>query len=155
MSHPTRRSVSLISLGLLVSAAAVMSGCPKEDTKSTIDEEQIRSELQTDIWQTASYTVRGQVVSLPTADDDLMVHHEAIPEYRKPGGTGMKTMTMPFPLGEEISLEGIEPGDKVSITFTVDYEEGWSPIAYRVTAIEELPADTELDFTSQPSDDQQ
>ncbi|MFG0293152.1 MAG: copper-binding protein [Phycisphaerales bacterium JB050] len=154
MSHPTRRFASLISLCLLASSAGVMSGCPKKDTKPTIDEEQIRSELQADIWQTAEYTVRGQVVSLPTADDDLMVHHEAIPEFRKPSGTGMKTMTMPFPLGKGISLDGIEPGDKVNIAFAVDYEEGWSPIAYRVTKIEELPADTQLDFTPQPGDDE-
>ena len=51
-----------------------------------------------------------------------------------------------------MSLDGVEPGDKLSITFSVDYEEGWSPIGYRVVSYEKLTADTTLDFTPLPSD---
>ncbi len=143
---------SILGLTLLASGIAVMSGCPKDDADAMSAEDQIRAELAQEIAHQAEYTVRGQVVSLPTANDDLMVHHEAIPEYRSAAGMGMDVMTMPFPLGEGISLDGIEPGDIVNLTFSVDYNENWSPTAYRLTMIEELPADTELDFTPLPKD---
>ena len=153
MPVTTPRLPLFICITVLASCAAVMSGCPKDESDSLSAEDQIRAELAQEIAHKAEYTVRGQVVSLPTANDDLMVHHEAIPEYRSAAGVGMDVMTMPFPLGEGVSLEGVEPGDKVSITFSVDYKVGWSPIGYRVIAIEELPADTELDFTPLPKDD--
>jgi Cu/Ag efflux protein CusF len=57
------------------------------------------------------------------------------------------SMTMPFPVAEGVSLEGIAPGDAVEFTFEVT----WQPRAgYRVTEIHELPAGTEIDFGSPP-----
>ena len=103
-----------------------------------------------------SYTVRGQVVMVPSADrpfDDLQIRHEAIPDYKKRDGEvyvnskgvrGMVTMTMPFPVAEGVSLEGIEPGDKVEFVFVTTWGDEYPE--YEITEILELPADTELNF---------
>lgn len=136
----------------LVVGGGSLTACSSEAESNAVDESQIRDEFAQTVWETVEYTVRGSVVSLPTADDDLMVRHEAIPEFRSGENMGMDVMVMPFPLGEGVSLDGVAPGDKLSIRFSVDYEEGWSPIGYRVVAYEKLPADTELDFTPLPSD---
>ena len=106
-----------------------------------------------------TYTVRGRVVSVPSADSplaDLEIHHEAIPDFKNREGIvfenptsgvrGMKSMTMAFPVDEAVSLEGIEVGDLVRFTFVTVWGEDYPD--YRVTEITELPADTELDFTS-------
>lgn len=143
----------IASLALLLIASLLLTACNDGEAESGMNEAEIRDEFTQDVWRTAEYTVRGEVVSLPTANDDLMVRHEAIPEYRSTRGMGMDVMVMPFPLGAGISLDGVEPGDKLSITFSVDYEEGWSPISYRVIGFEELPSDTELDFTPLPRED--
>ena len=137
---------------LLCIATLALGACSSEPEQTDIDESEIRGEFAQDVWKTIPYTVRGEVVTLPTEDDDLMVRHEAIPEFRSGASMGMDVMVMPFPLGEDVSLDGVAPGDKLSITFSVDYEEGWSPIGYRVVSYEELPAETELDFTPLPSD---
>lgn len=137
---------------LLCAGSAALSACSSEAEENAVDESQIRDEFAQDVWETVEYTVRGQVASLPAGDDPLQVRHEAIPEFRNGEKMGMNVMTMPFPLGEGVSLEGVQPGDKLSITFSVDYQEGWSPINYRVVSYEKLPAETELDFTPLPSD---
>lgn len=105
----------------------------------------------------ARYTVRGAVASLPIAGDpttELRVHHEAIPSFRASwpdGPLGMKSMTMPFPLGEGVSLEGLKIGDPVELTFAVDYDaKSGSVLRYRATAVKPLPADTVLDFGGGP-----
>ena len=56
----------------------------------------------------------------------------------------MASMTMPFPLGDGINLDGYAVGDKVSFDFVVNWESS-SP-AWQVTNLEKLPADTELNF---------
>ena len=103
-----------------------------------------------------SYTVRGQVVMVPSADrpfDDLQIRHEAIPDYKNRDGEvyvnskgvrGMVTMMMPFPVAAGVSLEGIEPGDKVEFVFVTTWGEDYPE--YEITEIRELPADTELNF---------
>lgn len=106
-----------------------------------------------------TYTVRGQIVSVPSADKplaDLEIHHEAIPDFKNREGVvfenpttgvrGMKSMTMAFPVGEGVSLEGIEIGDLVTFTFVTVWGENYPE--YRVTEITELPAETELEFMS-------
>jgi len=135
-----------------VTAALAMGlvGCSDRDEGPT--DEQVRSEFEAEVWKVVEYTVRGEVVALPTADEAMMVRHEAIPEFKEPGGMGMDVMVMPFPFAEGLDAEGIAPGDKLMLTFSVDYEEGWSPVDYRVIRYEELPADTELDFTPLPQD---
>lgn len=92
------------------------------------------------------YEVRGEVVRLPSAEADaLTVRHEAIPGFVGVDGqvVGMDSMTMPFPLAEGVALDGVEVGDKVEFTLEVAWE-GDPP--YRITRVEELGAETVLDF---------
>jgi hypothetical protein len=95
----------------------------------------------------ATYTVRGIVSALPDparkGSPDLQLHHEAIPGFKDKDGTvvGMNSMPMPFPLADGVTLEGIALGDKLEVTFLVD----WSLApAHRVTAWKKLPPETEL-----------
>ncbi|MEZ6234331.1 MAG: copper-binding protein [Phycisphaerales bacterium] len=105
------------------------------------------------------YTVRGIISELPTPDRpnlDLQIHHEAIPEFVNGAGeqVGMNAMTMPFPtLAQGVTLDGLEEGDKIRFTFGVVWEQGTAGRRFphwTVTAIEELPAETELTFSSPP-----
>ena len=126
-----------------VAAAVLLSACSREDAEP----EGIRH----------VYTVRGEVASVPSPSspiDELRIRHEAIPDYadrtgqvvvNSKGERGMAPMTMPFPVAEALSLEGIEPGDIVEFTFVVVWGENYP--TYEVTAIRELPADTQLDFS--------
>jgi hypothetical protein len=103
-----------------------------------------------------TYTVRGVVVTVPTAArplDDLEIRHEHIPDYKKRDGEvyvnakgvrGMVSMTMGFPVAEGVSLEGIAPGDKVRFVFVTTWGESYP--SYEVTEIEKLPPETELNF---------
>ncbi len=104
---------------------------------------------------THSYTVRGKVVMLPSAErpmDDLQIRHEAIPDYKNRDGVvfenagvrGMKSMTMPFPVDESVSLENIAVGDIIEFTFVTVWGESYP--AYKVTKVTKLADDTELDF---------
>lgn len=95
----------------------------------------------------AIYTVRGIVEALPNPEKrtPLEVRHEAIDNFVDSTGAvvGMHAMVMPFPLAEGVSLEGIEPGDKVELTFAV----WWEPKGHwEATKIVELPPDTPLTF---------
>jgi Cu/Ag efflux protein CusF len=94
------------------------------------------------------YEVRGQVVRVPDPADplaDLVIRHEAIPDFAGIDGVevGMDSMAMPFPLAQEASVDAIAPGDKVRFTLEVSWE-GDPP--YRITALEPLPPDTELTY---------
>ncbi len=102
-----------------------------------------------------SYTVRGQVVTVPVAGDprtEFSARHEAIPEFKGPGGEmGMNTMTMPFPLKDGLALDGIAVGDKVEITFEVIYDLAkLSPVDWAAVSVKELPAETALNFSELP-----
>ena len=93
-----------------------------------------------------SYLVRGVIRSLPdpeTGAGRLLIRHEAIPELVGAGGEveGMAAMTMPFPVDDEVDLAGFEVGDVVRFELQVGWEAA-RPVA--VTAMEKLPADTEL-----------
>jgi Cu/Ag efflux protein CusF len=125
----------------LVAALAVpmaLSGCFREPAPTEPE--------QSDHVGWGIYDARGIVVALPADGEDLMLKHEAIPTFRNIEGelVGMNSMQMPFPLGEGVSLEGIEVGDMVAFTFEVD----WDP-AYFIRSIEVLPEETELDFSAQ------
>ena len=84
------------------------------------------------------YTVRGEITQLPEGDGPLTVRHEAIPDFVSIDGevVGMDAMTMPFPLADGVSLDGIDAGDPVEFDLEVRWE-GSPP--YRITRIEELP----------------
>lgn len=126
-----------------------------EQSRTLLSIEPIEGEADLDFTPLPrDYTVRGIVDSMPNAGGSMYtggsmyIRHEAIPDYRRKGGRGMEPMTMPFPLGDGVSLDGIEEGDKVRVTFRVIYGEGYSPREYYVTEIETLPGDTQLDFSS-------
>lgn len=95
-----------------------------------------------------TYETRGVVVRVPDPADplsNLAIRHEAIDDFRSIDGevVGMGSMSMPFPLADGVDLGAIAPGDKVAFTLEVEWE-GEPP--YRVSRIEKLPADIELDF---------
>ncbi len=92
--------------------------------------------------------VRGRITAVPIEDSptvrDLRIHHESMPNFKgKTGKLGMNAMTMPFPLGEGVTLEDFAIGDAVQFDFEVDWEA--SP-PYWVTAMRKLPADAKLEF---------
>ena len=108
------------------------------------------------------YTVRGEIISLPDAAQDLQVRHEAIPEFKNPDGSlGMNTMIMPFwpPQGipkddpriagriAGLSLDGLAPSEKVELTFDVLWDADNSLVGYYATSVTPLPAGTVLDFS--------
>ena len=93
-----------------------------------------------------TYEVRGLVESLPdpaTGAGELRIRHEAIPDLVGASGEvePMPAMTMPFPVGEAVGLDGLDAGDPVRFELRVDWQAA-RPVA--VTAMEKLPADTEL-----------
>lgn len=103
------------------------------------------------------YTVRGVVMRLPDPADplgEMQVHHEAIPSFRESmpdGKLGMKAMTMPFPIAPGLKLDGVEAGDKVVLTFEVEYAIDTGMVrGWRAVRIAELPPDTGLEFESAP-----
>lgn len=95
----------------------------------------------------ATYTVRGEVRSLPEEGKPpaLLVHHEAIPEFKGRDGTqmGMKAMTMSFELAPAVETKDLAVDDKVEITFEVRWQNG-PPL--RITSITKLPKETKLQF---------
>jgi len=91
------------------------------------------------------YRIRGEIARLPARPgDELSVRHEAIPGFRDRTGAvvGMDAMVMGFGVGKELPLAGLAVGDKVQLTFAVD----WSRPALTVERLERLPADTPLQF---------
>lgn len=101
-----------------------------------------------------SYTARGEVEQLPDPKDprlELMIHHEAIPEFRGEGADrGMASMSMPFPVRKGVSLADLGVGDKVEFSFEVVCDPSTHrPKDYALTSIHKLAADTALNFGSQ------
>ena len=99
------------------------------------------------------YTVRAEIKRLPGADEpapELQARHEAIPSFVEKLGdppTGMRAMTMPFPIGPGLDLSGLQVGDKVDLTFEVDYSLDTGLVTeWRATAIKPLAPETELQF---------
>ncbi len=130
-----RRFASVAVAGVLAAAVlAASGGCGRKVPMSVAD----------------VYTVRGVVEKLPLAegpDHDLYIHHAPIPNFRDEHGkvVGMRSMTMPFPVADGVSLAGLAPGDPVEFTFAVSWKQ---PAGYQVTRIQKLPAGTVVDFTS-------
>lgn len=132
----TLRIATLIAL-LITLGAGACSPAP-EESEPVSEPDQV-------------YTVRGEVMGLPQGPGELRqlrVRHESVPDFVDSEGevVGMASMTMPFPVADEVDMEGLEPGDKVEMTFEVRWDDG-RPL--RVVGVEELPADTALDFETQ------
>lgn len=144
-------AVSIPILALLLVAAC--GGGAGEPTAKDDDD----APSPTAVTDARTYQVRGQVTGLPDPADPMAnftIRHEAIDDFESMDGevVGMSSMSMPFPVGSEVSLDGVEVGDKVSFTLEVDWD---GDPAYQVTSLEALPADTELDYrkarpTNQP-----
>ena len=128
----------------LVAAASLAGGCHRE----TPDDMKAPGRTPAD----ATYTTRGVVYQLPEAPGgELVVYHEAVPEFvdRKGERSGMDSMPMPFAVSEEIPLEGIEKGDKVELTFELRWKGAPTLL---VTGLTELPAETDLRLGRGPAD---
>ena len=96
----------------------------------------------------ASYTIRGEVVSLPEKgkpNTELMVKHQAIDDFKNKDGkvVGMSAMTMEFPPERGVDVTILAVGDKVELEFSVWWSQ--SP-PWLATKINKLPADTKLEF---------
>lgn len=134
-----------MTLACLVSSAGLFVGC----SQSSDDSAAVLDTADTEDQRVVSYTVRGEVRALPDTSTDLMVHHEAIPEFRQGNGTlGMNVMVMPFPFDEDegLNAEELSVGDKIAITFEVTHRDDWSLVGYQTTGWEVLSPDTELNF---------
>lgn len=124
----------LLLVGVVVSCAC-LPGCSREDGGAAAAAEVVHT-----------YTVRGRIVSLPSAQDpasELRIHHEAIDTFKSASGEAapMKAMTMSFPPAKGVSLDGLAVGDAVEFVFRMQ----WEPSASMgVTAIKKLPPETGL-----------
>ncbi len=103
----------------------------------------------------AEHTARGEVTQIPESDDSgsqFMVRHEPIMGMVDQDGNSLNmdtTMNMPFFPADESLIEGLTVGDKITMTITLD----WDKVpAMQVTAIDKLPAETELNFTEAEGD---
>ncbi|MBI5067584.1 MAG: copper-binding protein [Deltaproteobacteria bacterium] len=95
--------------------------------------------------QVDRYVVRGEIARLPSRPgDELSVRHEAIPAFKDRSGAvvGMDAMVMGFAVGKSLPLAGLAVGDKVRVTFAVD----WAQPSLTIEKLEPLPADTLLQF---------
>jgi protein SCO1/2 len=61
------------------------------------------------------YELRGKIVSFNKAQQQVVVEHEAIPDF-------MEAMTMPFTLKEDSAYDVMRPGDSIQATLVVDAE---------------------------------
>ena len=96
------------------------------------------------------YTVRGVVRQIRPAIDgrtQLSILHEAIPDFVGINGdvVGMKSMTMPFAVADQIDLDDFGPGSRVEFQLSVDWDRVEPGL---ITAIELLPDDVLLSFES-------
>lgn len=138
MMRPAHRGLSILLAGLLVAATALLpTGCggakPEEPKPNII-----------------AYTVRGTIMQLPQADRpaaEFVVRHEPVPSYMLGGQVvGMKSMQMPFPLEEGLSLRGLDVWQPIELTFEVEYDEKGSPVNIQAVSVKPLPSDTVLHF---------
>ena len=129
------RMINALLLSGVVVFCGWLAGCSGEDGASAPAAEIVHT-----------YTVRGRIVSLPSADEpasELRIHHEAIDTFKSATGeaTPMKVMTMTFPPAEGVSLDGLAVGDAVEFVFRMQWEPS---VAMSTTSITKLPADTVL-----------
>lgn len=143
MTNPTQPFERMTALLAALAIIGLLAGCaeptPEAETAETSETESAEPDV---------YTVRGEVVTVPSSDDEertLSIRHEAIDDYKGVGGEiwGMDSMTMPFPVADEVSFDDVEVGDKIRFTLAVDWF-GEEPVA--ITGIEEIDPATELEF---------
>jgi len=139
-------SFAILLLGMLLFAlgltGVMLVGC--SDTSATPRVEAVWTEAG----GARVYTVRGQIVQLPTSPTtEFQVRHEAIADFEDRNGDeiGMDVMIMPFPLARGVSIEGLAVGDKIEFDMAVNWNQAPS---YAMTRVRKLPAETELDWTT-------
>ncbi len=138
-----RAKAAAVFCSALVGAGMVLSGCGKPAPASASGPSAPQRHV---------YTVRAIIVRLPPPGErnpEIVARHEAMPHFvGQDGRLGMDTMTMPFPVAPSCSLDGLAPGDKVELTFEVDFDEREKQLlGYRATRAGKLPPDAALDFT--------
>ncbi len=106
------------------------------------------SEKPSEPREVKTYTVRGILTEVPQTalpGSQILVRHEPIDHSVDIHGetVGMDSMTMSFPIAAPKVLEGVSVGDKVTMTFELDWH-GDKPL--QVTAIKPLDPATELEF---------
>lgn len=165
----TTSPLRLIALtGFSFSAFILLAGCSESSSSSDTGAAQSQADDHGDDVSSDSSTqsssdiypdILGEITALPVTDNpnsDLKIHHMQIPNFKTKDGivnvnaqgiSGMRSMTMPFPRAEGLSLDGLAIGDKIKFTFAVDWS-GNSANAWEVTKIEKISADTVIDFTN-------
>jgi Cu/Ag efflux protein CusF len=126
------RRLAALALAPLLSGLALASGCRGDQAPAP---------------SLPRYTVRAEVVALPHPDArrrQIALRHEAMPGFADEGGkvVGMPSMVMPFGLLPAVSIEGLAPGDKVEVTFAMD----WSGRTMQIERLTRLPKGTPLTF---------
>src|SRR4028119_1846997 len=102
MKHKTtgnsgsRRGALLI---LIATACAFLAACSPEPDESGA----------------RRYELKGKVVSFNKAQQQVVIQHEAIPDF-------MEAMTMPFTMREDSAFDVMRAGDAIQATLVVDDE---------------------------------
>jgi len=81
------------------------------------------------------HTVRGQVARVLKDGGELVIDHEAVPDY-------MMAMQMSLVVADPAEAQGLQPGDKVRFTLHVADRGVW------IDGIESLPAETTLELAT-------
>ena len=102
------------------------------------------------------YSVRGEIQRLPDpatsgTEREIWIRHESVPEFKNSAGAvvGMESMTMPFQLAANASVEGLAVGDRVAFELRVDWKGKGVPA--EVSHFHKLTPGTALEFDA-PAD---
>lgn len=106
--------------------------------------------------------IQGELKSMPSegiAGGEAQIRHMQIMDFKGADGEipetadgipGMRSMTMPFPMADGVSLDGFAVGDKVEFDFAVSWD-GARP-SWEVTRIVKLDPTVEIDFSNAKSE---
>jgi Cu/Ag efflux protein CusF len=116
-----RYSVAFYCLSAICLLALALAGCAAEPAPEPEADTAAAPKLEV-----RTYTVEGKIVELPPTSEagaEIRIHHQAIPNFLAAHGKEMEMgeMTMPFHLGEGLSLDALEVGDAVRFQFEVDW----------------------------------
>jgi protein SCO1 len=124
---PRVRIISIVTLCLI----GIFAGCAGQSaqqssaveepapTPSTNTAQETAAELHKPTKENPLiFQVRGIVQELRPADKEIVIKHEAIPNY-------MPAMTMPFEVKNTNEFSGVSPNDQVTFRMIVTDAEGW------------------------------